>query len=106
MEYHFIHALILTSFESAFAPTDWSALLQEDYPIHCLYCQDYGRILLHSNNQKCDCAEEISKIMTLLTTLENSIVLTQQIVTLTESENEYCASDILNHLNRCINTAK
>lgn len=68
MELHLTQALVLTQFEASLAPRDWSLLVEEDYPLHALYCHDSRAMLFYSDNQKSDCAEEISKI---ITTLEN-----------------------------------
>lgn len=99
MKYTFIHALVITPFESSLTPLDWDILAAQDYPIHVLYCKELNRIIFHSNNQKSDCANEISKICDLLTRLENSITLHKQIIVLNDDENEYCTYDVLKHFN-------
>ena len=97
MKYHFIHALVLTSFEASLTSLDWNTISSQDYPIHALYCEELGALLFHSDNQKDDCAKEISKIQNLLTRLGNEIVLSKQIIILRDDENEYNAQDVLKH---------
>lgn len=97
MKYHFIHALVITPFESTLTSLDWETLVAQDYPIHALYCEEAGALLFHSDNQKCNCMEEISKINNLLVQLGNEIVQLQQIIILREDENEYDAQDVLKH---------
>lgn len=99
MEFHFIHALVLTPFEASLTPLNWKNLSEQDYPIHVLYSKEQNRIIFHSDNQKCDCAQEISKIQSLLTKLGISIALQQQIIVLNDDENEYCTKDVIRHLN-------
>lgn len=66
MELNLTHALVLTQFESTLSPREWSLLVEEDYPLHALYCHDSRNLLFYSDNQKSDCAEEISKIINSL----------------------------------------
>ena len=66
MELHLTHALVLTQFESTLSPREWSLLVEEDYPLHALYCHDTRSLLFYSDNQKSNCAEEISKIIKTL----------------------------------------
>ena len=33
MKYHFIHALVVTQFESSLTPLDWETLSAQDYPL-------------------------------------------------------------------------
>ena len=65
-ELHLTQALVLTQFESTLAPREWSLLVEEDYPLHALYCHESRTLLFHSDNQKSNCAEEISKIIKTL----------------------------------------
>lgn len=60
MKYHFIHALVITQFESTLTSNDWETLSAQDYPIHALYNKELGALLFHSDNQKNDCTEMIS----------------------------------------------
>ena len=99
MELHLIHALVLTQFESSLAPLDWALLEQEDYPLHALYCLESRALLFHSDNQKSDCANEISKIIKTLEICGIPVVYGQQIIILREDENCYEAQDVLKHLN-------
>lgn len=69
MEYHFIHTLVLTPFESTLTQLDWETVAAQDYPVHVLYCRELQCILFHSDNQVTDCAREIENICTLLTKL-------------------------------------
>ena len=75
MELHLTHALVLTHFESSFAPREWSLLAAEDYPLHALYCHESRNLLFYSDNQKSDCAEEISKIIKTLVGCQISYIL-------------------------------
>lgn len=97
MKYHFIHALVLTPFESSLTPLDWDTVSAQDYPIHALYCEESGALLFHSNNQKIDCMDEISKIYNLLEKLNIQFFHKQQIIILRDDENEYDAQDVLKH---------
>ena len=97
MKYHFIHALVLTPFESSLNPLEWGILVQQDYPIHALYCQEVGNLIFHSDNQKCDCMNEVSKIKQTLEILGIPALYEQQIIILRDDENEYCAQDVLKH---------
>lgn len=97
MELRLTHALVLTPFESSLTSLDWDTVAQQDYPIHALYCQTSRALLFHSDNQKSDCANEISKIISLLAKTTNNLVVDKQIIILRENECEYCAEDVLKH---------
>lgn len=99
MKYHFIHALVLTPFESSLTSRQWDEVVAQDYPIHALYCKDLNRIIFQSDNQKCNCLEKISEICSLLENLEIELFLEQQIIILENDENEYSAQDVLKHFN-------
>ena len=99
MELHLTHALVLTPFESSLSPREWSLLAAEDYPLHALYCHESRTLLFYSDNQKSDCAEEISKIIKVLVDCQISCTLQQQIIVMREDENCYEAQDVLKHLN-------
>lgn len=99
MKYHFIHALVLTPFEASLTPLNWETLLAQDYPLHALYCEELGALLLHSGNQKNDCSNMISflketfKILSIPAEWENKIII------MSDDENEYSAQDVLKHFN-------
>ena len=99
MELHLTHALVLTQFESTLSPREWSLLVEEDYPLHALYCHDSRNLLFYSDNQKSDCAEEISKIINSLKLCNIRVKCEQQIIILRENENCYEAQDVIKHLN-------
>ena len=64
---HLTHALILTQFEADLLNTlEWDEIIAQDFTVHALYCSDTNEILFHSDNQKSNCAEEISKIINLV----------------------------------------
>ena len=92
------HALVLTQFEASLTPCEWSILVEQDYPIHFLYCTDTGAILLHADNQTLDCAEEISKIQQTLVLCGIPAKEERRIVILKDDENCYEAQDVLRHL--------
>lgn len=52
MENHFIHALVLTQFESSLIPLQWEDVVAADFTVHLLYCKTSGRTILLSNNQQ------------------------------------------------------
>ena len=97
MKYHFIHALVVTQFESSLTPLDWETLSAQDYPLHVVYCEELGALLFHSDNQKNDCTELISflketfKILNIPAEWENKIII------MSDDENEYSAQDVLKH---------
>ena len=97
MKYHFIHALVVTQFESSLTPLDWEILSAQDYLLHALYCEELGALLFHSDNQKNDCTEMISflketfKILNIPAEWENKIII------MSDDENEYNAQDVLKH---------
>lgn len=97
MKYHFIHALVVTPFESSLTPLDWETLSTQDYPLHALYCEESSALVFHSDNQKNDCAKEISKIYNLLEKLNIEFSQQQQIIIMSDGENEYNAQDVLKH---------
>lgn len=99
MKYHFIHALVLTQFESSLTPLNWETLSAQDYPLHALYCEELGALLFHSDNQKNDCVKEISKIFNLLKKLNIQFSQEQQILIMSDDENEYDERDVLKHFN-------
>ena len=80
MKYHFIHALVVTQFESSLTLLDWETLSAQDYPLHALYCEELGALLFHSDNQKNDCTNMISflketfKILSIPAEWENKIM--------------------------------
>ena len=99
MELHLTHALVLTQFEVSLAPREWSLLVEEDYPLHALYCHDSRIMLFHSDNQKSDCSEEISKMIKTLEMCNIQLTLSKQIIVMGENENCYEAQDVIKHLN-------
>lgn len=98
MELHLTHALVLTQFESSLTPRDWDVINAQDYPLHALYCHESRALLFYSDNQKCDCAEEISKIKQTLKLCNIHFAEQQQIIILRDDENCYEAQDVLKHL--------
>ena len=99
MELHLTHALVLTQFEDSLNPREWSVLSAQDYPLHALYCAESRNLLFHSDNQKNDCAMEISKILNLLELCSIRVVYDKQIIIMRENENEYDAEDVKKHFN-------
>lgn len=99
MELYFIHALVLTPFESSLTPLDWDTVIAQDYAVHALYCTTLSRLFFHSDNQKTNCANDISLIKQTIENLGNRAVYEQQIIILRDDENEYDAQDVLKHFN-------
>ena len=99
MKYHFIHALVVTQFESSLTPLDWETLSAQDYPLHALYCEELGALLFHSDNQKNDCTNMISFLKETFEILGIPAVYEQQIIIMSDGENEYDAQDVLKHFN-------
>lgn len=97
MEYHFIHALVLTQFESTLTPLDWDTVSVQDYPVHALYCEELGALLFLSDNQKNDCAEMISFLNETFKILSIPVKWEKQILIMSDDENEYNAQDVLKH---------
>ena len=97
MKYHFIHALVVTPFESSLTPLDWEALSAQDYPLHALYCKESGALLFHSDNQKNDCANMISFLKETLKILSIPAEWENKIIIMSDDENEYSAQDVLKH---------
>lgn len=97
MKYHFVHALVLTSFESSLTNLEWEVVVAQDYPIHALYCQETKSLVFHSDNQKNNCAEKISEIYNLLEKLAIQFSHEQQILILSDDENEYSEQDVLKY---------
>lgn len=98
-ELHLTHALVLTQFESSLTERDWSVVSAQDYPIHALYCHESRNLLFHSDNQKSNCEEEISKIKETLKLCNIQFFEEQTIIVLRDDENCYEAQDVLRHLN-------
>lgn len=99
MKYYFIHALVLTPFEASLTSLDWDILVEQDYPIHALYCQTTNDLLFLSNNQKNDCTEMISFLKQTFEILAIPAVYEQQILILRDDENAMDAQDVLKHFN-------
>lgn len=100
MELYLTHALILTQFEASLInPKDWDEVCAQDFAVHALYCQDSGRMIFHSDNQKSDCAMEISKIKQTITNLGIRAFYNEQIIILSDDECEYCVEDVKRHFN-------
>ena len=97
MEYHLIHALVLTPFESSLVPLEWDSVAATDFAVHALYCKESAQLLFHSDNTKINCADEISKIKQTLEKTNNRVELSQQIIILGKQENEYDAQDVIKH---------
>lgn len=99
MKLHLTHALVLTQFEDSLNPREWALLSAQDYPIHALYCHDSRNLLFHSDNQKSNCSDEISKIIKTLELCNIQLIHDKQIIILRDDENEYCAEDVKKHFN-------
>ena len=99
MKLHLTHALVLTQFEDSLNSREWALLSAQDYPIHALYCHDSRNLLFHSDNQKSNCSEEISKIIKMLELCNIQLIHDKQIIILRDDENEYCAEDVKKHFN-------
>ena len=97
MKYHFIHALVVTQFESSLTPLDWETLSAQDYPLHTLYCEELGALLFHSNNQKNDCSNMISFLKETFKILNIPVEWKNKIIIMSDDENEYSAQDVLKH---------
>ena len=97
MKYHFIHALVVTQFESSLTPLDWETLSAQDYPLHVLYCKELGALLFHSDNQKNDCSNMISFLKETLKILSIPAEWENKIIIMSDDENEYSAQDVLKH---------
>ena len=97
MKYHFIHALVVTQFESSLTPLDWETLSAQDYPLYALYCEELGALLFHSDNQKNDCANMISFLKETLKILSIPVEWENKIIIMSDDENEYNAQDVLKH---------
>lgn len=98
MALHFIYALVLTQFESSLIPLDWGAVVQEDFPVHVLYCQETKEIVYHNDTQHAECGMDIQNIKTLLAQIGVEAIYDQQVIVLTDGENERCGRDVKNHL--------
>jgi hypothetical protein len=99
MKYHFIHALVVTRFESSLTSLDWETLSAQDYPLHAFYCKELGALLFHSDNQKNDCTNMISFLKETFKILNIPAEWEQQIIIMSDDENEYDAQDVLKHFN-------
>ncbi len=97
MELHLVHALVLTPYESSLVSLDWETVAATDFAIHALYCRESNRLLFHSDNQKFDCAKEITKIEHLLKSASIHLSLEHQIIILEDNECEYCEQDVIKH---------
>ena len=97
MELHLVHALALTPFEATLTELDWETVAAQDYATHILYCRETKTILFHSNTQKCDPFEEISKIEKIFANCLIPVHKSQMIFVLEEGENEMCAEDVKKH---------
>lgn len=97
MKYHFIHALVITQFESTLTSNDWKTLSAQDYPIHALYNKELGALLFYSDSQKNDCTNMISFLKQTFEILGIPAEFEQQIIILRDDENEYNAQDVLKH---------
>lgn len=97
MEYHLIHALVLTPFESSLVNLTVEEVLNQDFTVHALYCHETKNLLFHSDYQKSEPIEEISKIVRILQMTGNCVKIDKQILILENDENEYCANDVIKH---------
>lgn len=99
MKYHFIHALVVTPFESSLTSLDWETLSAQDYPVHALYCKELGALLFHSDNQNSECTEMISFLQETFKILNIPAEWEKQIIVLRDDECEYDSQDVLKHFN-------
>ena len=98
MELHLVHTLILTHFEASLInPNDWNEVIAQDFTVHALYCRETKNLLFHSDYQKSEPIEEISKIVKLFQMTGISVSLEKKILVVGEDENEYCANDVIKH---------
>lgn len=97
MELHLIHALVLTPFESSLVNLTVEEVLKQDFTVHALYCHETKNLLFHSDYQKSEPLEEISKIVRILQMTGNCVKIDKQILILENDENEYCANDVIKH---------
>ena len=99
MKYHFIHALVLTPFESSLTTLNWEEVIAQDYPVHALYCKELKCLLFLSNNQKSDCSEMVSFLKQTFEILSIPAQFKKQIIILSDDENELNEQDVLRHFN-------
>jgi hypothetical protein len=98
MELHLVHTLILTHFEASLInPNSWEEVIAQDFTVHALYCRETKNLLFHSDYQKSDPIEEISKIEQILKMTGNCVKIEKQIIILRDDENEYCANDVIKY---------
>lgn len=97
MELHLTHALVLTPFESSLVNLTVEEVLKQDFTVHALYCHETKNLLFHSDYQKSEPLEEISKIVRILQMTGNCVKIDKQILILENDENEYCANDVIKH---------
>jgi hypothetical protein len=97
MELHLTHALVLTPFESSLVNLTVEEVLKQDFTVHALYCHETKNLLFHSDYQKSEPIEEISKIVRILQMTGNCVKIDKQILILENDENEYCANDVIKH---------
>lgn len=99
MKYHFIHALVLTPFESSLTALNWEEVITQDYPVHALYCKELKCLLFLSDNQKSDCSEMVSFLKQTFEILSIPAQFEKQIIILSDDENELNEQDVLRHFN-------
>lgn len=97
MELHLVHALILTHYESSLVNLNWEEVIAQDFCVQTLYCRETKNFLFHSDYQKSEPNEEITKIISLLTLTGNQVKIEKQIIILRDDECEYCAEDVKKH---------
>ena len=98
MVLNFTYALVLTQFESSLISLTWDSAVQEDFPIHVLYCHETQEIVYHADNQTADCARDIQGIKTLLSQIGVQAIYDHRVIVLKDGENEHCGRDVKNHL--------
>ena len=97
MELHLTHALLLTPFESSLVNLTVEDVMRQDFTVHALYCHETKNLLFHSDYQKSEPNEEITKIISILTLTGNRVEIEKQIIVLQDDECEYSAEDVKKH---------
>ena len=98
MELHLVHALVLTHYESSLVTNlSWEEVIAQDFCIQALYCRETKNFLFHSDYQKSEPNEEITKIISILTLTGNRVEIEKQIIDLQDGECEYSAEDVKKH---------
>lgn len=100
MEITLTYTLLLTHYEVNLLndDLDWNNVINQDFCVHCLYANDFDKILFLSDYTKVDCKAQMSLILNVLTKLGYEIKLRKKICIVPNNIDEYDEQAVLEYL--------